>query len=80
MHTVCWSRSARMSRTLAYFFKCLPLLIGCRCYSRAAVPPLTKSIQCIQYISPSKRKFKYIKLCKMFVGAACKMHDIFNIA
>ena len=34
---------ARMSRTLAYFFKCLRLLIGRRCYSRAALPPLMKS-------------------------------------
>ena len=49
---VCWSRSAtaaalpfaaRMSRTLAYFFRCLRLLIGRRCYCRAALPPLTKS-------------------------------------
>ena len=35
--------AARMSRALAYFFRCLRLLIGRRCYSRAALPPLTKS-------------------------------------
>ena len=35
--------AARMSRTLAYFFRCLRLLIGRRCYSKADLAPFGNS-------------------------------------